>query len=100
MEMIAIASGRELYARLCEVERGLFHVNYRTGHEDCQTQTLPRYQVGACASDAMRRIEESARLNGYRLVVWDTAVMAVDAAAGPEVEKASLSDLQPVLTVL
>ena len=80
----AVAPNREIHACLCEVERGLFHVNYRIGNADRQTHQLPPYQLGVCASDAMQRIEESARLNGYGFVVWDTAIARLDALAAPE----------------
>ena len=73
METIAVTPCRAIHACLCEIERGLFHISYRTGTPDRQTHGLPSYQLGACASDAMQRFEACARIGGYGFVVWDTA---------------------------
>jgi hypothetical protein len=69
---------RALHATLCEVERGLFHAQYRSsgfapGSATMLTNTsnLPIYQVGLTASDARHSIETTARLAGYDLVIWD-----------------------------
>jgi hypothetical protein len=64
---------RMLRATLCEVERGLFHVLYRTEGKGLGQHLLPRYEVGACESDARLRVEQRARECGYSVVVWDTA---------------------------
>ena len=83
METIAVTPGREIRACLCQIERGLFHISYRAGTPDRQPHHLPPYQLGTCASDAMHRIEECARVGGYGSVVWDTAFAEFDLAASP-----------------
>jgi hypothetical protein len=69
---------RALYATLFEVERGLFHAQYRSSGFGpgsaimlMNTSNLPVYQVADTATDARRRIETTARLEGYDLVIWD-----------------------------
>jgi membrane-bound lytic murein transglycosylase B len=68
---------RTLFATLCEVELGLFHVTYRVDGVGFGNPNLPRYEVGATASQAQRRIEQQARECGYSAVVWETAFAAV-----------------------
>ncbi len=63
-----------LRATLCEIERGLFHVLYRMEGVGLGQHHLPRYQVGASASDARRRVEQRARECGYETVAWETEV--------------------------
>ena len=62
------SQGRVLIATICEIERGLFHVGYRG---DAIGRELPIYQVGACAADARRLIEQQAKECGCDSVVWD-----------------------------
>jgi len=65
---------RFLRATLCEVERGLFHVNYRTDTAAWDVHELPRYQLAGNAFDAKRRIESAARGCGFGIVLWDDAI--------------------------
>lgn len=66
--------GRVLRATLCEIERGLFHVGYQSDLAQWGVRELPAYQVGACAAEAKRRIEEQAQGCGFETVVWDYAL--------------------------
>jgi hypothetical protein len=60
-----------LRATLCEIERGLFRVGYRTDEANLDLNDLPTYQVGGSAADAKRRIEVRAHLCGFETVVWE-----------------------------
>lgn len=60
-----------LYATLCEVERGLFHVAYRVEGKGLGHHPLPRYELGTSALDAQSRVEQHARECGYLSVVWE-----------------------------
>jgi hypothetical protein len=71
---IQLADGLMLSATLCEIERGLFYVTYTVDGVGLGKHLLPRYQVGTCASDAQRRIEDRARECGFRAVIWESAV--------------------------
>jgi hypothetical protein len=62
--------GQVLRATLCEIERGLFHVSYRSDTADRRVGELPIYQVGASASDARQRIEQWAHGCGFDQVIW------------------------------
>ncbi len=62
---------RMLYATLCEVERGLFHVSYRMEGAGLGKHHLPLYQLGTCAAEARLLIEQQALQSGYTSVVWD-----------------------------
>ncbi len=62
---------RMLYATLCEVERGLFHVSYRMEGAGLGKHHLPLYQLGTCASEARLLIEQQALESGFASVVWD-----------------------------
>jgi hypothetical protein len=63
-----------LHATICEIERGLFHIVYRVHGKGLGKHSLPRYEVGACASDAQMRVERQARECGFGLIVWDDQV--------------------------
>jgi hypothetical protein len=63
-----------VYATLCEIERGLFHIVYRMNGKGLGHHPLPRYEVGACEAEARLRVEQRARECGYDFVVWDTAL--------------------------
>ena len=65
---------RLLHAKLCEVERGLYHIVYRMDGMGFGHHPLPRYEVGATDLDARMRVEERVRECGYGPVVWDTDV--------------------------
>jgi hypothetical protein len=67
-----IPEERTLYATLCEVERGLFHVSYRMEGPGLGKHRLPLYQLGTSASEVRRLIEQQAREHGYASVVWDS----------------------------
>lgn len=75
---------RPLRATLCELERGLFHINYRTDTAAPDVHELPRYQVGASSSDAKRRIEKAARRCGFAIVLWDDATVVAAPLGGQE----------------
>lgn len=78
-----------LRATLCEVERGLFHVNYRTDTALSDFHELPRYQLGGSGSDAKRRIERAARRCGFAIVLWDDATGAATPLGEPEIAAAA-----------
>jgi hypothetical protein len=70
-----ISQTRTLRAVLCEIERGLFQVAYRTEEgARLARHPLPAYQVGSCASAAKQEIELSARKCGYDTIIWEPAV--------------------------
>jgi hypothetical protein len=71
-----------LRATLCEIERGLFHVSYRTDSADADVSDLPRYQVASSASVARQRIEEQAHSCGFIEVVWDYAPVVTTRLSG------------------
>jgi hypothetical protein len=66
--------GLVLRATLCEIERGLFHVSYRSDIAEWDVHELPAYQVGTCAADAKQRIEAQALVSGFETVLWDSAL--------------------------
>jgi hypothetical protein len=72
---------RTLHATLCEIERGLFHISYRGDTLDRKLHPLPPYQVGTCASDAQRKVEQLVRQRGYELVIWEPALAIPDTFA-------------------
>ena len=74
-----------LRATLCQVERGLFHVNYRCDSTVADIHDLPRYQLGANSLEAKRRIERAARTCGFSSVLWDDAMVVAAPLAGAEV---------------
>ncbi len=76
---------RVLRATLCQVERGLFHINYRTDSVAAEVHDLPRYQLGTSGSEAKRRIERTARKCGFSSVLWDDAMAVTAPLAGAEV---------------
>ena len=80
---------RVLRATLCQVECGLFHINYRTDSIAAEMHDLPRYQLGANASEAKRRIERTARKCGFSMVQWDDAMVVAAPLTGAEVPVAS-----------
>lgn len=80
---------RDLRATLCQVERGLFHINYRTDTAEPDVHELPRYQLGASASDAKRRIEKAARRCGFASVLWDDATVIAASLGGSEIVPAA-----------
>jgi hypothetical protein len=88
---IQLRDGRVLSATLCEVERGLFYVVYAIDSAAFGTHLLPRYQVGACASDAQERIEKRARECGYETVIWEAAPADPSAPSLPAEQGPSLA---------
>ncbi|WP_428491803.1 hypothetical protein [Rhodopila sp.] len=76
---------RVLRATLCQVERGLFHINYRTDSIAAELHDLPRYQLGASGSEAKRRVERTARKCGFSSVLWDDAMVVTAPLSGAEV---------------
>jgi hypothetical protein len=88
---IELRDGRVLSATLCEVERGLFYVTYTIDSAALGRHLLPRYQVGACASDAQKRIEKRARECGYVAVVWEAAPADPSALSMPAEEGSRLA---------
>lgn len=77
------AYGRTLHATLCEVERGLFQINYRAEKGDRDVRYLPPYEVGACPADARHRIEQDASLYGYSAIIWDVALPEPELSTHP-----------------
>ena len=73
-----------LRATLCEVERGLFHSNYRTDTAAADVHEMPRYILAGSTADAMRRIEKAARRCGFELVLWDDGAIAAASPGGRE----------------
>jgi hypothetical protein len=69
--------GPFIQATLCEIERGLFQLSYRTGNAALRVDELPIYQVAASADDAKRRVEVRAMQCGFDLVVWDYGLLPV-----------------------
>jgi hypothetical protein len=67
---------KTLHASFCEVERGLFQINYRADFMQQEKFYLPPYLAGRCASDAREQIEQKARAQGYEAIVWDPEVPA------------------------
>ena len=65
---------KTLHASLCEIERGLFQVNYRADFALQEKLYLPPYQAGTSASDARQQIEQKARERGYEAIIWDPEV--------------------------
>jgi hypothetical protein len=80
-----------LQATLCEIERGLFRVAYRSSGVGPGIQYLPRYQVGTSASDAQSRIEQCARECGYSSVVWQVTLTPPPHARSPAHKQMPLS---------
>ena len=80
---------RVLRATLCQVECGLFHINYRTDTGAPDAQELPRYQLGASALDAKRKIERVARRSGFAVVLWDDATVVAAPLGGGEMAAAA-----------
>jgi hypothetical protein len=82
-----------LRATLFEIERGLFHVSYRTDTAEWVGHEMPAYQTGTSASDARQRIEARARGYGFESVVWDLepdvpAILQEHNCAGPGIQSA------------
>lgn len=76
--------GRILRATLCEIERGVFYATYFQDKAAPDTENLPHYQVGKCASDAKLQIEANARALGYEGVSWKEAIIVPVFAARAE----------------
>jgi hypothetical protein len=68
---------------LCEIERGLFHVSYRTDAVAGDLGSLPVYQLGTTAADARQRIEETAQRCGFDTVIWDHPAAAPNGPPAP-----------------
>ncbi|HEY0183468.1 MAG TPA: hypothetical protein VGC09_11735 [Rhodopila sp.] len=85
-----IAEDRTLCATLCEVERGLFHVTYRSDPVDPGILDLPRYQLGGSGFEARQHIERLARTLGYNVVVWTAPFGAPGPFGDPAVEGSPL----------
>ena len=60
--------GKVLRATLCEIERGVFYASYPDAGPGIAIDVI--YQVGASATDAKRKIEQTARQHGYEIVIW------------------------------
>lgn len=84
--------GGTLRATLCEVERGLFHVNYRSEAVDWDVHELPLYQVGTSAADAQQRIEQRAQECGFDIVTWDHVLVDPAPRFRPTQDIPNLSD--------
>jgi hypothetical protein len=54
-----MASGRWLWATICEIEPGLFQAIYSNTGSASNERDLPIYQTGVDLADAKRRFEES-----------------------------------------
>jgi hypothetical protein len=80
--------GRILRATLCEIERGLFHVSYRSDVVEWDVHELPAYQVGASAVDAKQRIEARAQGCGFETVLWEYALVVPTSMPDPTGETA------------
>jgi hypothetical protein len=84
-----------LRATLFEIERGLFHVSYRTDTAEWPGHKMPAYQTGISASDAREQIEARARGCGFESVVWDLApdvpaILQEHNSAGPGIQRVKL----------
>ncbi len=66
--------GRTLRATLCEVERGVFYVNYPDSPAD--KDELVIYQTCPSAADAKVCVESRAWARGYETIVWTQTIVA------------------------
>ena len=73
--------GRTLRATLCEIERGVFYVTYPDGGFLGDLEET--YQLGACAADAKRHVEQIVRAHGYDVVIWKDDLTAPLFASHP-----------------
>jgi hypothetical protein len=74
---------RILRATLCEIERGLFHVSYRSDATEWDVHELPAYQVGGSAAEAQQRVEARAQRCGFDTVLWDYALFVAASLPDP-----------------
>lgn len=88
--------GRMLRATICEIERGLFQISYRTESPNWDVDELPPYVVGTCATDVQQRINEQAQKHGFEAVVWDYALVVPEldstSEIGPSMPEVSAGD--------
>ncbi len=65
-----MASGRLLWATICEIEPGLFQVIYSNTGSASGERDLPIYETGVDVKDAKRCFEQAVQVFGYTSITW------------------------------